>query len=154
MAEQDYFSRNQAYVAPGEHTYNTALPDQQEVKFRSWVKGNNVPFDPDQKNADYDMRGFYVAAQAGDPRTVTSINPNDRKPHYDDYWKTPYHKSFSAESQWADPAKAPKWNETDQLVTPDGTVIFGEREEARLQAEAKKQDNRNVVKSLREKDAK
>ena len=73
------------------------------------------------------MRGFYKAMLAGNSMATSAVNPNDQKLHYPDYWKTPYHKSFSNESQWADPAKAPRWNEKDQLVMPDGTVVFDER---------------------------
>jgi len=145
----DYFSRNKQYLAPGEHTYTTSLPDAAEVKFRSWVKDNNVPFDPEAKNADYDMRGFWQALQTGDPRAATGVNPNDKKLHFSDYWKTPYHKSFSAESQWADPEKAPRWNENDQLVAPDGTVVYDERAEAKARADEMAKANSELVKQMR-----
>jgi hypothetical protein len=119
-------ARNSAYAKPAPAGgYLTQLPADEEVKFRAWVKQNNVPFDPSPE-ADYDMRGFYMALKGGDPRATTGVNPNDGKMHFGDYWKTPYHKSFSAESQWAT-AGAPKWNEKDQLVSPDGHVVFDER---------------------------
>jgi hypothetical protein len=122
----DPFSRNQAYAKPApSQGYLTRLPPQEEARFHSWVKQNNVPFDS-SPHADYDMRGFYKAMQAGDPRATTGVNQNDGKLHFGDYWKTPYHKSFSAESQWAT-ADAPKWNEKDQLISPDGKVVFDER---------------------------
>ncbi len=124
---QTYYKRNLAYVAPGDHTYNTALSTADEQTFRQWVSANNVPFDINAGVTDYDMRGFWKALQAGDPRAKSAIDPNDRRLHYPDYWKTPYHETFSAESQWADPKKAPHWNEKDQLVMPDGTVIFDDR---------------------------
>lgn len=126
-APQDFFSRNQAWLRPGEHIYNTELPPEQEKAFLSWVKSGKVPFDPKAKVSDYDMRGFWKALQAEDPRAVTAINPNDKKVHWPDYWKTPYHETFSAESQWADPEKAPRWNEQDQLVLPSGKVLLDER---------------------------
>ena len=122
----DYFERNKAWTLPGEHNYSTDL-GVDEPKFQSWVKENKVPFDPKEANSDYDMRGFYKAVQDGDPRAKQSLNPNDSKMHYTDYWKTPYHKSFSNESQWADPAKAPHWNEQDQLVAPSGQIIMDEK---------------------------
>lgn len=122
----DPFSRNQAYAKPAPAGgYLTRLPPQDEAKFQAWVKQNNVPFDPSPQ-ADYDMRGFYKAMQAGDPRATTGVNQNDGKLHFGDYWKTPYHKSFSNESQWAT-ADAPHWNEKDQLISPKGDVVFDER---------------------------
>lgn len=89
-----------------------------------------------QEGRDYDMRGFWKALQAGDPLAQAAIDPNDQRMHYPDYWKTPYHETFSAESQWADPKKAPSWNDKDQLVMPDGTVIFDDREANKSEAPA------------------
>lgn len=125
--ENPYLQRNMQWVKPGEHTYNTPLPADQEAQFRQWVQQNSVPFDPNEAASDYDMRGFWKALQAGDPIAKSAVDPNDKQMHYPDYWKTPYHETFSAESQWADPGKAPKWNDKDQLVMPDGTVIFDDR---------------------------
>lgn len=118
--------RNMAYAKPAPPGgYLTQLPPQEEAAFQQWVAKNKVPFDPSPQ-ADYDMRGFYEAMKTGDPRATTGVNQNDGKLHFGDYWKTPYHKSFSAESQWATNA-APRWNEKDQLVLPDGSVVFDER---------------------------
>ncbi len=122
------FARNSKWARKAD-TYITELPPEQEGEFRKWVKENKVPFDPSSK-ADYDMRGFWLALKRGDPRASTAVNPNDKMMHFPDVWKTPYHRSFSAESQWAT-AQAPVWNEKDQLVTPDGSVVYDEREEAR-----------------------
>lgn len=124
---QKNFERNKAYAKPGASNFNTDLGDQ-EPQFRGWLKSNKVPFDADSKGPqDYDMRGFYKGLQAGDPQAKSAVDPNDHQLHYPDYWKTPYHQTFSNESQWADPAKAPKWNDQDQLVAPDGTVQFDDR---------------------------
>jgi len=122
----DIYERNTQWLKPGEHSYNTDLgADEQE--FRSWVQQNRVPFDPSAEISDYDMRGFYKALKSGDEKAKSAVDPNDQQLHYPDYWKTPYHQTFSAESQWADPQKAPKWNDKDQLVAPDGTVLFDDR---------------------------
>lgn len=120
---QQVLARNAPY-AKSQQSYLTKLPADEEKAFQQWVKDNNVPFDP-SPTADYDMRGFYKAMKAGDPRASTGINANDGKLHFGDYWKTPYHHSFSSESQWATDG-APRWNEKDQLVTPDGKVVFDE----------------------------
>lgn len=119
--------RNQAYVLPGIHTYNTRLSSDDERSFRRWVEKNKVPFDVSAPVSDYDMRGFWTALQQGKPIATTAIDPNDKRIHYPDYWKTPLHQTFSAESQWANPARAPAWNDRDQLVLPNGQVIYDDR---------------------------
>ncbi len=121
---QKNYDRNRAYAKKGD--YSTALNAASEQKFREWVRANKVPFDPAAKVADYDMRGFWLALQAKDPRAASAIDPNDKRLHYPDYWKTPYHETFSNESQWAT-SGAPTWNKQDQLVLPTGKVIFDDR---------------------------
>jgi len=133
-ASDDIFTRNKAWAKPAE-SYLTSLPPEQEKSFQDWVKANGVPFDA-APTADYDMRGYWEALQAGDPRAKTATDANDQKLHYPDYWKTPYHKSFSNESRWAT-EDAPRWNDKDQLVGKDGTVIFDDRAQAAKQGAAK-----------------
>jgi hypothetical protein len=118
------YERNKGYAK--EDNYATLLNPETEAKFRQWLAANKIPFNPDAKVADYDMRGFWKALQLGDSRAISAIDPNDNKLHYPDYWKTPYHETFSAESQWAAPG-APTWNAKDQLVTPDGKVLFDDK---------------------------
>jgi len=106
--------------------WNTPLRNQlDEWQFQKWVTDNNVPFNTDAKVSDYDMRGFYRALQRGDPRAQSAVNPNDQQMHYPDYWKTPLHQSFSAESQWAKPG-APQWINDHQLASPSGKIVFDE----------------------------
>ena len=138
---------NADWVAPGEHSYNTDL-GVQEPQFQEWVKTNNVPFDMSSPTPDYDMRGFYGALQAGDPRAMTAINPNDKQIHYPDYWKTPYHESFSNESQWANPQTAPRW-QGDKLITPEGQVVFDEKLRSVAKIAAKNQENRTALSDLK-----
>jgi len=145
----DYFERNKQWVKPGDHVYNTPLAPPQEAQFRQWLQVNKVPFDPNAAVTDYDMRGFYAALQSGDPKARSAIDPNDQKLHYPDYWKTPYHATFSAESQWADSAKAPKWNDKDQLVGADGTVLFDDRAQKVQQMYQKQQDTQQLIQQLR-----
>ena len=111
--------------SPPYASYLTPLPNGQEMAFQQWVNRNRVPFDPSQ-TADYDMRGFYRALMAKDPRATSAVNPNDQQMHYPDYWKTPYHQSFSNESKW-NTTGSPMWNEQDQLVNSSGQVVFDER---------------------------
>jgi hypothetical protein len=127
------YERNKAFTKQGAANFNTDLGDK-EPQFRQWVKDNKVPFDPDAKGpTDYDMRGFWQALQADDPKAKSAIDPNDQRLHYPDYWKTPYHETFSNESQWADPKTAPAWNDKDQLVSPDGKVLFDDRAQPQQQ---------------------
>lgn len=117
--------RNAKFVAPGlsEEDYTTKLKPAEEKEFRNWVKQNAVPFDLNQKAPqDYDMRGFYKGLMSGDERATTGIDPNDGQMHFTDFWKTPYHESFSAESKFAG-KNAPTW-QGDKLIGPDGTVYF------------------------------
>jgi hypothetical protein len=106
--------------------YITKLPPEQMAQFMTWVKANNVPYDP-SPTADYDMPGFWSALQAKDPRAVSSVDPYDQKLHFTDYFKTPYHKTFSAESKFAVPG-APIWSEDGaQLIDKNGNVVFDAR---------------------------
>jgi hypothetical protein len=95
------------YAIPG--PYSTTLPPQQEAAFQGWVSKNKIPWQ-DSPTADYDMRGFWQAQQAGDPNAVRAANQ-----HFPDTYKTPYHESFSNESKYATPS-APHW-EGDKLVS-------------------------------------
>lgn len=117
--------RNSKYAQQA--NYFTALPPEQEMMFRQWVKQNKVPFNPEDAVSDYDMRGFWLGLQNSDPRALTAINPNDKMLHYPDTWKTPYHQTFSNESQWAMPG-APMWK-GNKLVLPSGEVVFDEEKQ-------------------------
>lgn len=129
-SQADIYQRNQPYVAQGAGGFNTQLPPLQEMQFRNWVGQNNVPFNPSAGVTDYDMRGFWSALQSGHPKAVSAINANDGQMHYPDYWKTPYHESFSNESKFAGPV-APMWNDKDQLVAPNGQIVYDERKAKR-----------------------
>lgn len=93
--------------------YVTQLSPQDEPKFQGWVKQNRIPWQ-DSPTADYDMRGFWQAQQAGNPIAVRAVNQ-----HFPDVWKTPYHKLFSNESMYAT-SQAPHW-EGDKLVPSAST---------------------------------
>lgn len=114
---QQAYALNKQWAKPG--PYLTALPVDQEVKFRQWVKENNVNWHPDEMG--YDMRGFWKGLMAGDPHAHTGIDAGDGKLHYSDWWKTPYDPTFSNESQHAMP-HAPHWV-GESLVTSDGRIV-------------------------------
>ena len=84
-----------------------------------------VPFDS-SSSADYDMRGFWKALQSGDKRAKPEDNVYDQRLHFPDYWKTPYHATFSAESQWADPKAAPRWRGPIYAM-PNGNTLYNEQ---------------------------
>ena len=94
----------------------TKLTPEEEQKFQAWATGNKVPI-----TADYDMRGFWK--DGGE----SGINRNDGMMHYSDKYKTPLHESFSGESKYArTDIPTPRWNDQDQLVAPNGSVLFDE----------------------------
>lgn len=95
--------------------------------FRSWLQENKVPFNADaQGPTDYDMRGYYQGLVNGNPMARPSeVNPNDNRPHFTDYYKTPQHQTFSADSQWAG-SGAPQWVNDHQLADQSGRVLFDE----------------------------
>lgn len=108
-------------------SYNTQLSPLDEMAFRQWVANNRVPFDPNAGVTDYDMRGYYQGLMNGNPMArPTEINPNDNRPHYTDYYKTPLHQTFSSGSQWAGP-DAPEWVNNHLLAAPNGRVVFDEQ---------------------------
>ena len=144
---QEVFARNKDFVAPGDHSYSTDLGPQ-EPAFRDWVTQNKVEFDPEEPHPDYDMRGFWQALQNKDPRAMTAVNPNDKEMHYPDYWKTPYDMTFSSQSQWANKKTAPEWNDLDQLVTPDGRVVYDERKQVTLRMLEKLLQNKDLLQML------
>lgn len=149
--QPNYYERNIQWVKPGEHVYSTVLEPPVEQAFKNWIAVNKIPFDTVAPVTDYDMRGFYSALQAKDPRAVAAVNPNDNQMHYPDYWKTPYHETFSRDSQWA-AANAPIWS-NGKLITPQGFILFDEKEKAlqdRLRVvSGKAQEQKTAIKTAR-----
>jgi hypothetical protein len=97
------------------------------MAFRQWASDNKVPFDPQARSSDYDMRGYWQGLMRGNPMArPTQIDPNDNRPHYTDYYKTPAHETFSSASQWAGP-QTPSWVNDTQLAAPNGRVVFTDR---------------------------
>lgn len=119
------YDRNRAF-AQRRDSYQTALSAPEETAFRAWVASAKVPFNPNQTDADYDMRGYWKdVASKGKSQTV--MNGNDHRMHFPDTYKTPFHQSFSAESRYAAPG-APRWANDHQLVDPKtGRIVFDER---------------------------
>lgn len=119
-------AQNQKYANSGPTT--TTLDPATEQAFQAWVTQNDIPFMPQSKDPqDYDMRGFYQGLMAGDPVAQTATNANDGLMHFPDKWKTPYHHSFSAESQYAN-SSAPVWiNDTQAADPKTGDVTWDER---------------------------
>jgi hypothetical protein len=108
---------------PDNPDYKTPLSPSEEKQFRSWVKANKIPFD-DSPSSDYDMRGFWKAAQEGDPDASTAVSKFDGRIHFSDKFKTPFHRTFSNESQYAT-SDAPHW-EGDRLIDNQGNVVADE----------------------------
>ena len=121
----DYLQRNRPHAKQTQTgTYQTALQPQNEIRFRNWLKANAEKsnavgyFDPSNMASDYDMRGWWL--------TNKGAAPPQGSDHFPDTFKTPYHETFSNESQYALPT-APKWVKTQAgrwaLVANDGSVL-------------------------------
>jgi len=110
-------------------SFDTQLDPLREMQFRQWIAQNGVPFNPNAAGpTDYDMRGYWQGLTSGQPMARgTEVNPNDNQPHFTDYYKTPLHQTFSAESQWAGP-NAGQWINDHQLAAPNGRILFDERQ--------------------------
>ena len=123
-------TNNLQYAKPG--NYRTTLSSTEENEFQQWAQQNKIPSetasgkpDPTFSASDnnYDMRGYFRALKRG------KAKQDDKTRHFPDTWKTPYHKSFSNESQYALPT-APRWNQQDQLIDASGNVLFDEKKQA------------------------
>lgn len=121
---QESLSFNQQWAKSG--PYLTTLPPADEAEFQKWAKANPkaVEGELDNPQADYDVRGHWLAAKKGDPAAKLTMNKWDGKLHGSDKWKTPYNGSFSRESIYATP-NAPQWK-GDKLVTADGQLVTDE----------------------------
>ena len=105
---QGLFKRNQAF-SKGKFNLTTFKTDKEEEDYRKWAEDKKIPINHEDPYPDYDMRGFYKALKSGDKKATSAINPSDGQIHYPDHWKTPYHETFSAQSQWANKKTAPDW---------------------------------------------
>ncbi len=112
---QRAFQLFHASAKPSTTNYQTQLTPQQEDSFRQWVFHNNVPFDPNAKIVDYDMRGFFKAAGG------KGWAPGQ---HFPDTFKTPYDTSFSNQSKYAVANNPYVWFGQTLIDKRTGNVIF------------------------------
>lgn len=105
---------------PQEEIYQTKISPQDEDAFRLWLVHEGVPFDPNQRNPDYDMRGYWEST------VKRGIEDQQDKAtgYFPDTWKTPFHRSFSNESIYA-PMDAPHW-EGKKLIDKHGELVYNE----------------------------
>jgi hypothetical protein len=108
---------------------STQLSPGDELRFQSWLRSNNVNFDPRNTGqpTDYDMRGFFQRQQQGDPIAQNRVDPNDNRMHYPDVWKTPSHETFGAQSMYSTNPNAPDWVNDRQMATPNARLTFGQQ---------------------------
>ena len=109
------YAHNAPFAKPG--PYQTKLPPQQEQQFRQWVAANKIPFDPNAKTVDYDMRGFWLSHQAGGQGRAANG-------HFPDTFKTPYDTTFSGESNYAKPGTPFVWKGNTLVDTRNGQIVF------------------------------
>lgn len=114
-------ARNAQFAKPG--PYQTQLSPAETAKFNTWVVANKVNFDPNEQNADYDMRGYWKdIASKGDNQTA--VNSVDGQIHFPDTYKTPYGASFSAESKYATPDNPFKWSGENLVDQRSGQTVY------------------------------
>lgn len=106
-------AQNRGIAKPG--NYNTRLDPRQELQFRTWLAKYKVPFDPNAKVSDYDMRAYWKAS-----------NGNAHMPgqHFPDTYKTPLDTTFSAESQYANASNANVWVGNKLVNALTGKLVF------------------------------
>jgi hypothetical protein len=132
---EDSFKRNKQWAKPGAAPFITKLSPDQEKEFQDWAAKNPdmVKGELDTKTPDYDVRGRWLAEKNGDPDAKLTRSAFDGKLHASDKWKTPFNRTFSAESIYAAPG-APKWD-GNVLKDKDGNVIADETPGKRTQGE-------------------
>lgn len=126
----DAFNRNRPYTDPKwGGNFQTQIPLAQMVAYLSWLKQAAPWVVNPETGRDYDYAGFWLAQQAGYPMAQTTTNPFLNETHFPDYWKTPFHATFSNESRYAKP-NAPHWEE-DRLTDSKGKTLFTESKHRR-----------------------
>lgn len=103
--------------------YRTSLPLGMVPQFYAWLKANNIPYD-DLGGFDYDMPGFYLGLRQGHPAAQAAVDPYDSQMHFSDYWKTPSHTTFSAESRYSPKGAPGRFWANDRLLNPDLSTDF------------------------------
>lgn len=95
--------------------YQTPLSKPVERVFRRWLKTYQIPFAPNAKRVDYDMRGYFLASGAA---------PHHPGQHFPDTFKTPYDTTFSGESMYATPNTPFVWVGNTLVDRRSGQVVF------------------------------
>lgn len=112
MAQNGQYAKPAPTSAPG---YNTRLDPKTEGVFRAWLQHYNVPFDPNAKQSDYDMRAYFQATN-GAPHTAGQ--------HFPDTYKTPMDTTFSNESKYAKKNTPFKWVGNTLVNVNTGQSVF------------------------------
>ena len=103
----------------------TPLPPGLYPEFDAWMK--SAPNQGDRtygmasSRPEYDWSGYFLAMRAGRPEAP----PPDERGHTTDYFKTPYHPTFSQDSRYAGP-NDPFWRGRELVDPRDGRVKFRE----------------------------
>jgi hypothetical protein len=131
---------NEQELLSGVNPFGTNLKPEAEKEFASFAK--NIQQLP---TPDFDLRGLFKEAKGkglvdkilgGQETELGGINPTTQTFHFTDKFKTPFHKSFSRESQFAT-KDAPRWVQNEdqsfRLVDANNKTLIDERDEAKLE---------------------
>lgn len=120
------YQHNEQFAKPG--PYQTKLSPKEEQQFRGWVAKHGVPFNPDAKRADYDMRGYWKA---------TAGRGWGKGQHFPDTFKTPFDTTFSRESKYATKDNPFVWRGENLVDRRNGRLVFGQNRGVRTNSRGK-----------------
>lgn len=109
---QQAYKHNRPFATPG--PYQTRLSGPDEAAFRQWLERYQVEFNPNDAQADYDLRGWWKENQ-----------PQGKPAFYSDRYKTPYDTTFSNLSKYATPNNPFMWKDGATLIDiRNGSTVF------------------------------
>ena len=109
--------------------YRTLLGMGDALKFEAFKKANNIPDDP-SFDSSYNMPGFFKESGGLVQRLLGNSSNTEMMPdglHFTDKFKTPFHPTFSNESQYKFPGMNREW-----VPTGDGTFRLIDNETGKV----------------------
>lgn len=109
------YARNARFATPRTPAhYQTPLDPAHELMFRAWLNRYRIPFDPNARRVDYDMRGYFLHSGGA---------PHPAGAHFPDTFKTPFDTTFSRESRYATRRNPYVWDGNRLIDRRSGKVM-------------------------------